>query len=291
MTSPGPDPAPFADSPPTHSVGPWPEHFRGIGGHLIRPRAKPPTPPEPTAPPVPVSFDWLTGHESHLLAPIVANDDGSRTATCPVCVTAAPVPTGGWVNVRCSACGTDFIASDGSPPPVIAPPPVPPPPTAPVAPSPLAPPPVLWGPLPTEPQGFTDDVYIDPTGRRFVICPQCHSAEVDIPEDAWVAELVRCPACNNSILVNLGREPKPTGPPEPPPPPPIYDPYGKMWSKCPNCGLAALTPDRTDHERALVCTVCRQRIIVSKGRRPPRPLALPAPLGAWERFWRWFFGG
>jgi hypothetical protein len=222
--------------------------------------------------------------------PIAVSADGTRTASCPVCVAPAALPAaGGWLNVRCSECGTEFVASDGSPPPV--PPPPPPTPTAPVAkPSPLTPPPVAWEPLPTEPHGFTDDVRVDDTGRRFVTCPQCRGADVDVPEGAWIAEVLRCPACRGTFLVNLSRDPTPVAPPAPEPPP-IFDPHGKVWSHCPNCGLAALTPERTDSARALVCTVCRQRIVVSTGRRAPLhtpPRALPS---VWERFRRWFFGG
>jgi hypothetical protein len=294
VTSPDSEPAPPASGPPTNSVGPWPEGFRGIGGHLIRPPAKPETPPpESPAASLPFSLDWLDAHGSHLLAPIVARADGSRAATCPVCLALAVLPeTGGWLDVCCAACGTEFVATDGSPPPVVLPPPPPPPlPRAiPVRPSPLKPPPVAWGPLPVEPQGFTDDVRIDRSGHRFVTCPQCHGATVDIPDDAWIALLLRCPACRGPFLVNLSREPTPAGPPDPPAPPPVYDPFGKVWSHCPNCGLAALTPERTDSDRSLVCTVCRQRIVLSKGRSAPRHTPPASQPSVWERIRRWLRG-
>ena len=56
-----------------------------------------------------------------LIAPIETGPDGSRLATCPVCATAAMIPpaAGGWVQLRCGSCGTQFRATDGtSSPPV-----------------------------------------------------------------------------------------------------------------------------------------------------------------------------
>lgn len=266
-----------------NSVGPWPVNFRGIGGHLIRPRAAPI--PAADAPVVPA--DWLDTHGEYLLAPILETD-GARTAVCPVCVTAAPLPSeGGWIEVRCAACGTDFVASDGSPPPVVVRPAEP---VAPARHSPLAPPPADWVPLPPEPRGFTDDVYIDPTGRRFVHCPQCRAAEIDVPTDAWLAVTLRCGACHKPVMVNLSGEPTPVGPSGRPAPAPIHDPYRKFYSRCPNCGVAALTPHRTDDHRALICTACGQRIVVSEGRRAPMLPLLPAPPSVWDRVRRWLRG-
>lgn len=206
-----------------------------------------------------------------------------------MCVAPAPLPPdGGWVEVRCAACGTDFVASDGGPPPVVPrPEPVAPPPVGRA--SPLAPPPGEWSPLPHEPRGFTDDVSIDATGRRFVNCPQCRSALVDIPDDAWMAVMLRCPACGGPFLVNLSREPTPAAP-GPPAPPPVFDPHRKLWSRCPNCGHAALTPARSERDRALVCTACGQRVVVSTGRRAPMLPLLPAPPTLWDRIRRWLSG-
>lgn len=290
MTSPGSDPPPPAPGPPTRSVGPWPEGFRGVGGHLIRPPATP-----DLAEPLPtVSTDWLAAsHGSHLLAPIASCADGSRAASCPVCVTPAPLPpTGGWVEARCDACGTEFVATDGSPPPAPLPPPAPPP-----RPSPIAPPFEPFEPLPDAPRSFTSDVRTDPDGRRFVTCPHCRGANVFISPDATVVAFQRCPACHTTVLVNLGAEPAPVIPPVaglllPPPrrPPRVYDPDGRLWDHCPNCGLAALVPGRDGRAFVLTCGVCGQQIVVNEGPHPPRHPPLPAPPSVWERIRRWFRG-
>jgi len=206
-----------------------------------------------------------------------------------VCVAPAPLPPdGGWVEVRCAACGTDFVASDGSPPPMIVPPVVP---RLPVAePSPLTPPPEAWEPLPEELRGATSDVYIDGDGRRFVVCPQCRAAEVDVPPDAWLMDTLRCPSCHKPFVVSLSGEPTPVETPGPPAPPPVFDPHRKLWSRCPNCDLASLTPARSARDRALVCTACGQRVIVSTGRRAPLLPLLPAPPTLWDRIRRWLSG-
>ncbi|MCE9563809.1 MAG: hypothetical protein K8U57_17340 [Planctomycetes bacterium] len=70
-------------------------------------------------------------HGPHLVALILSTADGVRLAACPVCLVKADLSgtPGGWVPLRCAACGTDFVASDGSPPPL--PPPAPPPPPMP----------------------------------------------------------------------------------------------------------------------------------------------------------------
>jgi hypothetical protein len=122
-----------------------------------------------------------------------------------VCLSQSPLPpTGGWVPVRCSACGTDFVATDGSPPPV-----APAIPEAPVAHSPIAPTSPLGPREPTSdlPRSFTSDVRIDAAGRRRVTCPQCRRADVMIPRHATVAIVLRCPVCHDPFLINLDSSP------------------------------------------------------------------------------------
>ena len=292
MTPTGSVPAPTAPDPAPRSGGPWPEGFRGIGAHLIRPRAK----PEPAEPLPTVSPDWVDAHGSHLLAPIGASADGSRTAACPVCVNPTPLPpTGGWLNVHCSACGTEFVASDGSPPPV--PPPPPPAPTpVPVSPparhSPLAPPPFDWlPPLPDRPVSFTSDVRTDPDGRRFVICPLCLGAEVTVTGGEEVAAFPTCPACHRSFLVNLPRDDAPPPPVPYAPAAPVYDPHGRLWTRCPSCKLEALAPGRVGDAFVLTCVACGQRVVVGEGPSPPHHPLLPPLPSVWERIRRWFTGG
>ncbi len=226
-----------------------------------------------------------------MLAPIVARADGSRATACPVCIAPVPVPPdGGWVPVRCSACGTEFVATDGRSPP----PPLPPPPP-PAKPSPLAPPLGDWEPIPDAPRGFTSDVRFDGDGRRIVTCPRCRGADAVVPREATVAVVLRCSACHGPFLVNLRPAsvvlppvaglllPRPAAPPEP-----VFDPDGRFWSRCPNCGRAALTPERLGEAFVLTCTVCGQQVVVGEGPRPPRHHPLPAPPSLWARVRGWF---
>lgn len=60
---------------------------------------------------------------SALLAPILTGEE-KRTTICPVCVAPADLPSigaGGWCPLRCSACGTDYVATDGTAPPAVKP--------------------------------------------------------------------------------------------------------------------------------------------------------------------------
>src|SRR5262249_30701189 len=143
-------------------------------------------------------------HGAHLLSPSLDGSDGSRVALCPVCRAQAVLSAaGGWLSVRCATCGTEDIATDGSPPPAILPPPR--------VRSPLAPIEALdpLDPAADRPRSFTSDVRTDAAGHRRVTCPQCLGAEILIPRGATVAVVLRCPACHGPFLVGLGAEPVP----------------------------------------------------------------------------------
>lgn len=276
-----PEPPPPSDAPRSYGSPSWPDGFRGIGGHLIRP-----TPASSASTPVPSSSAEFASHGSHLLSPIEQSEDGSRSARCPVCRTAEPLAlSGGWLPIHCRTCGTEFVATDGSPPPVLPPPPSRPSPIAP--PSPLEPLP----PLADRPRSFTSDVRTDEDGRMWVTCPQCRRADVTIPRGATVAVVLRCPACHGPFLVGLG-SPSPSELPEPPEPPPLpFNPDGRVWDYCPRCGREALSPERVGGAYVLTCGVCGQQVLVSEGPYPPRPLALPAQPSIWERIRRLFRRG
>ncbi len=202
----------------------WPDGFRGIGGHLIRPSAPAvvPTPSPPTKP------DRITSHGAHLLSPIVLDPSGSRTAACPVCLTGAALPSvGGWVVVRCGSCGTEFVASDGSPPPPPLPPvispapdwepePEPEPELAAVAdwepepePAPVpvpVPEPVPY--LPPPPVALPARVRHLPDGRVWDICPHC-GYEALTPERVGEAYTLTCVVCGELYVVSHGVPPRP----------------------------------------------------------------------------------
>lgn len=56
-----------------------------------------------------------------LLSPILPTERG-RATVCPVCVAGADLESpAGWCPVRCRECGTDFVATDGTPRPEVAP--------------------------------------------------------------------------------------------------------------------------------------------------------------------------
>ncbi len=207
----------------------------------------------PAAPaPSPANSDGgVTSHGAHLLSPIAHAAAGGRGAACPVCLTTAALPpAGGWVPVHCSACGTEFVATDGSPPP--APPPR--------VPSPIAPPAPLGPRAPDSdlPRGFTSDVRVTTGGRRRVTCPQCRRTDVDIPAGATVVDFLRCPLCDGKFLVGLdgGSAPpaRPPAPAPPPPPPPrdtipvsrIYGAGDTAYAPCPKCWTRAPAP-RAEH--------------------------------------------
>ncbi|QJX00868.1 TFIIB-type zinc ribbon-containing protein [Frigoriglobus tundricola] len=98
------------------------------------------------------------------------------------------------MSLRCAACGTEFVATDGS-----SPPPAPKPTRSPIAPTESLP------PLETteRARGFTSDVRVLADGRRLVTCPQCRHAEIEVPRRATVAEIMRCPQCRGTFLVGL----------------------------------------------------------------------------------------
>lgn len=74
----------------------------------------------PTPSPKPAT---LRIHDTHLVCAIQTITDGTRVSTCPVCAAHSTLPTsGGWLSVKCPSCGSEFIASDGSPPPPPPPP-------------------------------------------------------------------------------------------------------------------------------------------------------------------------
>jgi hypothetical protein len=265
-----PDPAPAAGPPHGYGPAPWPAGFRGIGGHLLRP--PPRTEPPPALP------AGMTSHGSHLLSPILPGD-GARGALCPVCRARALLPpAGGWVTVACGSCGTEFVATDGSPPP----PPLPPP----AAPSPIAPtsPPEPPAVFPDRARGFTSDVRVGPDGHRRVTCPQCLGAEVLVPDGATVGIVLRCPVCHGPFLVALSGG---AGPEEPVGGDIPYEPDRRVWDPCPRCGREALTPERMGRVYVLRCTACGERVTLSPGPYAPRPLSLPAPPSVWERLRRW----
>jgi ribosomal protein S27E len=290
-----PEPPPPSDARRYHGSAPGPAGFRGIGGHLIRPSA--PT-PDSVTPSALWTEEIPASHGAHLLSPILQGEDGARSSLCPVCRTPETLASkSGWVGIRCQTCGTEFVATDGSPPPTVLPLPPPPTPAPLPAPrrSPIAPPSPLE-PLPVGadyPRGFTSDVRLDAEGRMSVICPQCRRAEVFVPPGTVA---LRCPVCHNPFLVGLRPDkhsaPEPSASPDPVPllPPLPFNPDGRVWDYCPRCGHESLTPDRIGEAFVLTCSICGQQVLVSEGPYPPRLPALPALPSIWERIRRWFGG-
>ncbi len=266
----------------------------------------------PFRPPAPPA-----AHGAHLLAQIVSGADGTRTATCPVCSTSRAVPSaGGWVPLICVSCGTEYVASDGSPPPA---PPTPPPPVR----SPLAPTAALE-PRHSDadaPRGFTSDVSTTPDGRRLVACPRCHSAELAVPPGATVGVVLRCPACNWVFLVSLDggtaadRSPATTPAPVAPRRPPVTPRPAKRWkttgpddapvavivgtgptawAACPACRSPVSAPGEPIGWVWLRCNRCGAAFRADSSRAPkPAPARVvppPRPPSLWRRMREWFGG-
>jgi hypothetical protein len=126
-------------------------------------------------------------HGSHLVCAIRSDPDGTRFSTCPVCVAHSTLPSAdGWLSVKCDSCGSEFIASDGSPPP------------APPEPLPAPPPP----PVPTTPAKPPRGVGVDAAGRWFVLCPHCFLVDVAIPKRFSHELELSCPECRGTFVVS-----------------------------------------------------------------------------------------
>lgn len=155
---------------------------RGIRSDVLKPPQRITPVPSPESEPKP-----STATGSHLLAALVAGTDEMRSAACPVCYTEATAPpkAGGWVELRCAACGTEFIGTDGTPPPS-PPPPKPKPKTYAML------PPVLLAPLPP-PIPMTPMLPGVPGGLRLARCPMCSTLGDVRTSGRWAT--IRCSAC------------------------------------------------------------------------------------------------
>lgn len=240
----------------------------------------------------------LHSHGSHLLSPILEGEAGTRSAHCPVCRAQVELTdAGGWLNVCCGSCGTYFVATDGKTPPPPAPEP-PRPARSPIAPSePLDP--LEPG---DRPRGFTSDVRTTPDGRRRVTCPRCLRAELEVPADAEVAVVLRCPLCHGPFLVGLGAVSIPPSMPDPlppaPPPPPkpkwsdlvLLSPDGRWWVRCPTCSRELLIPPGREPVTVLECPSCKREVVADLTPwRTPGPPPTPRPRRSWARVvWDWF---
>ncbi|VTU01588.1 unnamed protein product [Gemmataceae bacterium] len=168
----------------------------------------PPPPPPPAPKPDPTVKVAVAG--SRILSLILIGDGGRRLVRCPTCHAIEPVAVAGSrVDVRCTSCGTEFIASTS----LIAPPP-PPRPAPPRAAGVAAPPAASAPPSPAA-VVVADAVRTAPDGSRSVICPLCRKFSVALPRVLPTFTIrVTCPGCRAPFTVDLRRaRPRPTLPP------------------------------------------------------------------------------
>lgn len=282
-----PEPAPTEYGPEPHygsgydSIG-----FRGIGADLLKtfPSLTPPVLPKADMPIVPAV------HGSHLVSPMQAGSDGYRVSSCPVCLAHSVVPqlAGGWVPLRCASCGTEFVASDGSPPPA---------PT-------IAKPVAAVSPSKGESR-WLSVILLGDGGQRLSRCPACYTIEI-VPGSGTRVDM-RCGTCGSEYTATAtlpAHSPPPSPrpatlpPPRPgpipplrgfaPPPPPssptrhtddvLTDSAGRKSVICPLCrkfkvDLPRVSPTFT---LSVTCPGCRNPFTVNlRGAKKPSPFATP----------------
>jgi ribosomal protein S27E len=160
-------------------------------------------PPPPPPPPVPKPEPTVKVAGSRILSLILIGDGGRRVVRCPTCHAIEPVVlAGSRVDVRCTSCGTEFIASTS----LVAPPP-PPPRPAPHRAG-VAAPPAATAPPPPSPAAVVvaDAIRTAPDGSRSVICPLCRKFSVALPRVLPTFTIrVTCPGCRAPFTVDLRR--------------------------------------------------------------------------------------
>lgn len=246
-----PDPPPRAAHSGTGSAG---DGFRGIGGDLLR-TFPPLTPPPPARPAIDPTAPAFAVYGAHLLGAIVPGPDGARVSPCPVCRHDAVLPSaGGWIPIRCPECGTEFVATDGSPPPAPAKPPPPPPPDA--------------GLLRRNLERWVASGEPD----RWVAYRKGGWGETDFAE---LLESLRFTAfwpldpeaVREELTAARLRDLTPSAPRSVPA-------YGGDWSwhaRCPVCARKAVIPMGEMGEVRLTCRGCGARFVVEVARRSPPP--------------------
>jgi len=224
------------------------------------PGARPPTDPEAEAATVPEAPapeppadlpkiripDVPAVHGSQLVSPIQSGVGEYATSACPVCFTHSVLPSrsAGWVPLRCDSCGTEFLASDGSPPPPL------PPPSKPTAAVKIA----------TAGSRILSLILLGDGGRRLARCPACHALE-SVPLAGSRVEM-RCQSCGTEFTAASSLIAPPPVPPAPPPravPPP---PRAAVPAKAPAPDSGTPTTDAvrtaTDGSRSVICPLCRR---------------------------------
>lgn len=210
--------------------------FHGIGSELLR--TFPPLTTSPGESPKPEIPFVPAVHGSQLVAPIQAAADGFRISSCPVCVTPSVVPklAGGWVPLRCESCGSEFVASDGSPPPSVAKP---------------------AATVKTVAAGsrFLSLILLGDGGKRLARCPACHNLE-SVPLAGNRVDM-RCQSCGTEFTASSSLAGSPPPPPRTAPPPPARPaaPAAPAPSPIATTDTVRTAPDGT---RTVICPLCRR---------------------------------
>ncbi len=215
--------------------------FHGIGGELLR--TFPPLTTSPVESPKPEIPFVPAVHGSQLVAPIQAGVDGFRISSCPVCLTHSVLPklAGGWVPLRCDSCGSEFVASDGSPPP----------------PASVAKPAATVKTV-TAGSRFLSLILLGDGGKRLARCPTCHALE-SVPLAGNRVDM-RCQSCGTEFTASSSLAGSLPPPPPPPPrtaPPPPARPAAPVPVPSP-VAITDTVRTATDGTRSVVCPLCRR---------------------------------
>ncbi|MFO0824887.1 MAG: hypothetical protein U0792_17505 [Gemmataceae bacterium] len=294
---------PEPSAPPPADAGTSPARTDGIGSDLLKSfpsladmptKLEIPAIPASASPPAAPAMPAV--HGAHLVSPMQPGPDGYRVSSCPVCLAQAVVPqlAGGWAPLRCASCGTEFVASDGSPPP----------PTVTIK-------PVTSARAPGTDSRLLALMLLGDGGQRHAHCPACHSLEI-VPALGIRVDM-RCRTCGTeftAVPTLPTRHPVAPPPPVPgsprsapaSPPPPVHgtpvtdavltDLHGNKFVICPLCRkfkkqLPRVTPTFT---LSVKCEGCRRTFTVNVPREMLRkPVAKVPPkstaTGKRRRWW------
>jgi hypothetical protein len=288
MTMPEP---PEPSAPPPTDAGAARAGSDGIGSDLLKSfpsladmptKVEMPAIPDVLAASPPAAPAMPAVHGAHLVSPMQPGPDGYRVSSCPVCLAQAVVPqlAGGWAPLRCGSCGTEFVASDGSPPP----------PSVTIK-------PITSTRTPGGDSRLLSLMLLGDGGQRHAHCPACHSLEI-VPALGIRVDM-RCRTCGTEFTAvptlptrhPVAPPPVPGSPRSAPvsPPPPVHgtpvtdavltDLHGNKFVICPLCRkfkkqLPRVTPTFT---LSVKCEGCRRTFTVNVPREMLRKPAAKVP--------------
>ncbi len=169
---------------------------------------------------------------------------------------------GGWVKLRCSECGTEFIATDGTPPPIAK----------------------------------ASEVLTYEDSSRSALCPVCRKLQVALPTGATESVVVSCKLCLSHFIAELDPLPVPSSADSRVSMARLFSHSPELlpefadgrWYSCPFCRKVhvLITDSDLDHTR-ITCPRCREIYTVGRVRKPPVPPVPKPPKSWWRAIWDW----